>query len=326
MGNGRVQIIYQLIDVASQGRPLLDQQYTVQEHQLRGLAHHIADQVYEKLTGQRGVFSTKIAYIMVQREGGERARHSLEIADMDGYHPQSLLVSTEPIMSPSWSPDARSIAYVTFEKKRAQIYKVDVATGRRQLITSFPGINGAPAWSPNGRELIVVLSKTGTPKLYSVNLASGAMKQLTYGNAIDTEPRYSPDGHSIIFTSGRGGTPQIYRFNLASGQITRMTYSGTYNARPTFTPDQQSVVMIHREDRNFNIAVQSAHGGPVEVLTHSTMDESPTVSPNGRMILYATHEGSRGVLAMVSIDGRIRLKFPSRDGDIQEPAWSPFIG
>ncbi len=325
-GDGRVEVSFDLVDAASQGRLLLNRKFVVRENQLRSLSHHISDQVYQQLTGERGVFSTKIAYIMVQRSSGDRARHSLEVADMDGYHPQSLLVSTEPIMSPAWSPDGRSIAYVTFEKKRAQIFKVDVATGQRQLITSFPGINGAPSWSPNGRELAVVLSKGGAPKLYSVSLATGAMKQLTFGGSIDTEPRYAPDGRSILFTSGRGGTPQVYRLTLANGQITRMTFDGNYNARPSYTPDEQSIVMLHRDNKNFNIGVQSVRGGQVTTLTHSSMDESPTVAPNGRLILYATQESSQGVLAMVSIDGRIRLKFPSRDGDIQEPSWSPFIG
>ncbi len=325
LGNSQVAVNFELIDAASQGRVLLSHKFVVQDHQMRALAHHISDLVYQKLTGERGVFTTKIAYIMVQH-AANNTRYSLEVADMDGFHPQSLLVSTEPIMSPSWSPDGRTIAYVSFEKKRAQIFKVDVATGQRRLITSFPGINGAPAWSPDGRELAVVLSKAGSPKIYSVNLSSGAMKQLTFGDAIDTEPRYSPDGQSILFTSGRGGSPQVYRLSRADGRVTRMTFNGNYNARPSYTPNQQSIVMLHRTDRSFNIAVQDVHSGQVLTLTNSSMDESPSVAPNGRLVLYATHDQAQGVLAMVSIDGRIKLKFPSRDGDIQEPAWSPFLG
>lgn len=324
-GDGRVEVNYSLVDAAAQGRKLLANKFVIQESQLRALAHHISDQVYQKLTGERGIFSTKIAYILVQRGIGQ-TRYSLEVADMDGFHPQHLLVSSEPIMSPAWSPDGRSIAYVSFEKKRAQIFKVDVSTGQRRLITSFSGINGAPAWSPSGKELAVVLSKEGSPKIYSVNMANGQMRQLTFGTAIDTEPKYSADGRSIIFTSGRGGSPQIYRLNLANGQTSRVSFNGNYNARASYTPNQQNIVMLHRNDSNFNIAVQDVHSGQVTTLTHSTMDESPSIAPNGRLILYATRDANRGILSMVSIDGRIRLKFPSRDGDIQEPAWSPYLG
>ena len=324
--DGRVAVSYSLVDAAAQGRTLLSNKFVVQEQQLRALAHHISDQVYQKLTGERGIFSTKIAYIMVQRGFRGHSRFSLEVADMDGYHPQNLLNSSEPIMSPSWSPDGRYIAYVSFENKRSQIYKVDVVTGQRRLITSFPGINGAPAWSPSGKELAVVLSKEGSPKLYSVNLSSGQMRQLTFGSAIDTEPRYSPDGNSIIFTSGRGGSPQIYRLGLADGRVSRVSFNGNYNARASFTPNQQTMVMLHRGDRGFNIAVQDMHSGQVETVTNSAMDESPSVAPNGRLILYASREHDQGILGMVSIDGRIRLKFPSRNGDIQEPAWSPYLG
>ncbi|MBP6917740.1 MAG: Tol-Pal system beta propeller repeat protein TolB [Legionellaceae bacterium] len=324
-GDGRMEVSFKLIDSAAQGRQLLANKFVIQEGQLRALAHHISDEVYQKLTGERGVFSTKIAYILVQR-GMRATRYSLEVADMDGFHPQHLLVSSEPVMSPAWSPDGRSIAYVSFENKRAQIYKVDVSTGQRRLITNFSGINGAPAWSPSGKEMAVVLSKEGTPKIYSVNMENGQMRQLTFGTAIDTEPKYSADGGSIIFTSGRGGSPQIYRLSLANGQVSRMSFNGNYNARASYTPNQQSIVMLHRSDRDFNIAVQDIHSGQVTALTNSSMDESPSVAPNGRLVLYATHDRNQGILGMVSIDGRIRLKFPSRDGDIQEPAWSPYLG
>ncbi|MDP3704685.1 MAG: Tol-Pal system beta propeller repeat protein TolB [Legionellaceae bacterium] len=325
IGGNRFDVSFELVDSAAQGRLLLAKKYQVNVNQLRALAHHISDEVYLQLTGERGVFSTRIAYILVKRDAN-KTQFSLEVADMDGSNPQSLLISSEPIMSPAWSPDGSQISYVSFEHKKAQVFSVSVATGRRRLLTDFPGINGAPAWSPDGRQLAVVLSKSGSPKIYTVNLASGSMKQLTFGEAIDTEPRYAPDGRSILFTSGRGGTPQIYRLMLADGNVSRVSFEGNYNARASYTPNEQSIVMLHRDDKTFNIGVQNVATGRVTPLTNSPMDESPSVAPNGRLVLYATTDNDQGVLAVVSIDGRIKMRLPSRDGDVQEPAWSPYLG
>lgn len=324
VGN-RFEVSFSLADAVARGSILLSKSYQINANEIRPLAHHISDEVYQKLTGERGIFSTRIAYISVQR-GPQRTRYSLEIADADGHNPQSLLVSSEPIMSPSWSPNGKEVAYVSFEKKKSQIFTVSVETGQRRLITNFPGINGAPAWSPDGRQLAVVLSKSGNPKVYAIDISTGNMKQLTFGDAIDTEPRFSPDGRSLLFTSGRGGSPQVYRLSLADGQVSRVTYEGNYNARASYTPDMKNIVMLHREDRQFNIGLQGTNGGPVASLTFSGLDESPSVSPNSRLVLYATRYQDKGVLGIVSIDGRIRMRLPAREGDVQEPAWSPYLG
>ena len=320
---GNATVKFALVDVFNNQQILAEDSFTVPSHQLRRLSHHIADIVYQKLTGVRGIFSTRIAYITVNRQPGQRTTYQLEVADADGHNPRPILTSNEPIMSPSWSNDGKRIAYVSFEGKRAQIMISEVATGQRRKISSYPRINSAPAWSPDDSRLAVVLSKDGTPKIYTLSLASGQVQQVTQGRAIDTEPTWSPDGQSLFFTSDRGGSPQIYRVNLASGQTDRVTYTGNYNARSHVTRDGKRLITLHRSQGSYSIAAQDLASGNVQVLTRSGRDDSPTVAPNGMMILYG-QEGGRD-LRVVSIDKRVQLSLPTSAGRVQDPAWSPFL-
>jgi TolB protein len=321
---GKYSVTLRLYDVYGRS-VIINEEYKVANTELRRLAHHISDLIYEKLIGVRGVFSTKIAYVLVQHPNKKSSRYSLMVADADGYGPHALLVSSAPIMSPSWSPDGKKISYVSFEGNRAAIYLQEMATGKRQVISKFPGINGAPAWSPDGSKLALVLTKTGDPKIYILDLSSNQLQQVTSGASLDTEPSWSPDGKSLVFTSNRGGSPQIYKLDIASADIQRVTYQGSYNAKASFSADGQSIALLHQEDSLFTIAVQNLASGRVTPLTRSGFDESPSMAPNGSMIVYGTQVNDHAVLAEVSTDAKVKLTLPAAEGDVQSPAWSPFL-
>ncbi len=324
-GSGDYKIQYELFDVHSRGR-LIGEVISGTGAELRDHAHYISDRIYEVLTGIPGIFSTKILYVTANQLGGGRSEFRLQIADVDGERTRTILSSEEPIMSPSWAPDGRRIAYVSFEDGRPGIYIQVLATGERVKLPHFRGLNGAPSWSPDGKKIALVLSRDGNPEIYVMELATGDMRRVTRHFAIDTEPVWAPDGKSIIFTSNRGGNPQIYRVKLDTNWVERLTFEGTYNGRSRITADGRYLVFVHRRDRNFAIAAQDLESGGVQVLTRTALDESPSVAPNGHLIMYATQDSrKRGVLAAVSIDGRIRYSIPARRGDVREPAWSPFM-
>jgi TolB protein len=318
----KIHVSYQLIDIYGRAGVLLDKTFAGNDRDQRSLAHHISDQIYQQLIGKKGFFSTHIAYILVENEGKPTRHYNLVVADADGYNPQKLLSSKEPIMSPRWSSDGRQLAYVSFEGQRSSIYIQNVANGSRHVVASFSGINGAPAWSPDNSKLAVVLSKTGVPKIYVLNLANNQVSPITDGYSIDTEPRWSPDGKNILFTSNRSGGPQIYQVSVWGGAAKRVTFNGNYNASGVYTPDGKSIVLLHQDNGVFSIARLDLGTHQFDILTDTTRDQSPSVAPNGDMLLYATRHEGRQVLGMVSIDGRIQLRLPAQEGEVREPAWS----
>jgi len=320
--DGSFSVQFELYDVI-RGKQLIGSSFPASRDDLRRVAHHISDLIYEKLTGEKGAFNTQIAYVTTSGTG-ENKRYTLLVADSDGYNPQTILTSNQPLMSPSWSPDGRQIAYVSFEKKLAEIYIQEVATGSRRKLAAFKGINGAPAWSPNGRQLALTLSRDGNPEIYIMEVSSGALRRLTSSAAIDTEPVWTPDGRSIIFTSNRGGSAQLYRVPVGGGKAQRLTFEGNYNAGADISPDGRKIAMVHGNNGNYRIAVLDLDSRLMRIVTDGPLDESPSFSPNGSMIIYATRAGNREVLSAVSVDGRFRQRLSLQAGDVREPVWSPF--
>ena len=320
---GRYEIEFHVFDVF-RGQPLMGYTLPVSATNLRGAGHRIADMIFERLTGVPGIFSTRIAYVTVDRPGGT-ARYRLWLADADGARQNAIAESAQPIMSPAWSPDSRRIAYVSFENGTSRIFVQDIATGRRQVVSSAPGINGAPAWSPDGSRLALVLGgRDGNLDVHVLTLASKELRRITQHPAIDTEPSWAPDGKSLYFTSDRAGGPQIYQVGLDGGTPRRITFEGNYNARPRISPDGEALAVVHNDRGNYRIAVLDMRRGGLKVLSQGRQDESPSFAPNGSMIIYATREGGRGVLAAVSTDGRVRQRIAATEGDVREPVWSPY--
>ena len=317
--NGRIEARFRLLDVVKQVE-LAGQSVAANAEQLRAVGHRVADLIYEKLTGDQGVFSTRIAY--VNRQG---QKFSLIVADSDGYNEQTVLAQNEPIMSPTWSPDGSHLAYVSFETGHAAIYVQSLYNNQRTVLANFRGSNSAPAWSPDGKQLAIVLTRDGSSQIYLIRPDGSGVRRITFSGVIDTEPNFSPDGQSLLFTSDRGGSAQIYRMAAEGGAEQRMTFGQGNNFSPRYSPDGKGFVYAHFTNGKFYIAAQDFQTGQVEILTAGGWEKKPSFAPNGKLILFASEARGRGILATVSSDGRVQQHMFTQHGDAREPVWGPHL-
>ena len=316
--DGRFDVRFRLFDVAKQSQ-LSSFSYVVGAAQLRATAHKISDEIYEKLIGEKGIFSTRIAYVLKRGP-----RFELQVADADGFNPQTILSSLEPIRSPKWSPDGGRIAYVSFESQKSTVIVQDLVTGRRSTVANFKGDNYAPNWSPDGTRIVLALSKDAVSQIYIIPAGGGNAVRVTESNSIDTNATFNGDGKEIIFVSDRSGGPQLYSVPVTGGAVKRLTFEGNYNVNPRMSPDGKTVAFVSREAGRLRIATLELATGQTTVLTDGPLDDSPSFSPNGRTILYESKAGGRGTLGAVSADGRVKQRLSSQAGDVREPAWGPY--